>query len=81
MGQQARPSCSPNRRHQLNCRYCLLRGWPPPLQADYHAEKFRAFPHVDSPARLIKEIVKPPPKRSGGAAAAGGQQQQQQQQE
>ncbi|GAB4818836.1 hypothetical protein N2152v2_005882 [Parachlorella kessleri] len=32
------------------------------LQAEYHQEKFQAFPHVDSPARLIREIVKPPPK-------------------
>ena len=29
------------------------------LQAKYHAEKFCVFRHVDSPARLIKELVRP----------------------
>ena len=28
-------------------------------QADYHHQKFAMFEHVDSPARLIKEIVRP----------------------
>lgn len=27
-------------------------------QAEYHRDKFRAFPHVDSPATLIKGIAK-----------------------
>ena len=42
--------------------------WSEPLlhptagaQAEYHKEKFRVFPHVDSPARLIRELVKPAP--------------------
>eukprot|EP00891_Asterochloris_glomerata_P002231 jgi/Astpho2/2231/fgenesh1_pg.00040_%23_64_t len=29
------------------------------IQAAYHHERFRTFPHVDSPARLIKELLKP----------------------
>ncbi|KAI3432571.1 hypothetical protein D9Q98_004120 [Chlorella vulgaris] len=29
------------------------------VQAEYHAEKFRPFPHVNSPARLIRELVRP----------------------
>ena len=33
----------------------MLRG----AQADYHHQKFSMFEHVDSPARLIKEIVRP----------------------
>lgn len=41
-----------------------------PPQAEYHAEKFRVFPHVDSPARLIRELVRP--AALGGKAAAGG---------
>jgi len=28
------------------------------MQAEYHRDKFRAFPHVDSPATLIKGIAK-----------------------
>jgi hypothetical protein len=29
------------------------------MQAEYHKEKFMIFPHIDSPARLIHEIVRP----------------------
>ena len=29
------------------------------VQAEYHKEKFMIFPHMDSPARLIQEIVRP----------------------
>ncbi len=36
-------------------RYCSA------MQANYHATKFRSFAHIDSPARLIKELVKPVP--------------------
>ncbi|KAK9830462.1 hypothetical protein WJX72_011902 [[Myrmecia] bisecta] len=39
-------------------RHCSL------MQAEYHQEKFRTFPHIDSPARLIREMVRPPlPRR------------------
>lgn len=34
-------------------------------QADYHHQKFAMFEHVDSPARLIKEIVRPARPRRG----------------
>lgn len=43
-----------------------------PLQAEYHADKFRAFPHVNSPARLIRELVRAP----GPAPASKAAQQQ-----
>lgn len=29
------------------------------LQAKYHQDRFRAYPHVDSPAKLIQELLKP----------------------
>jgi hypothetical protein len=29
------------------------------MQARWHREKFRKFTHVDSPARLIQEIIRP----------------------
>lgn len=45
-------------------RMCAWLSFSGCAQAEYHQEKFRAFPHVDSPARLIKEIVKPPVKRA-----------------
>lgn len=28
------------------------------LQADYHQEKFKTFPHVNSPAWLISQIIR-----------------------
>eukprot|EP00884_Botryococcus_braunii_P022208 jgi/Botrbrau1/8671/Bobra.0087s0024.1 len=31
------------------------------LQAHWHRDKFRKFPHVDSPARLIRDIIQPVP--------------------
>ncbi|KAK9805960.1 hypothetical protein WJX73_008818 [Symbiochloris irregularis] len=34
------------------------------LQAEYHRDKFRNFPHVESPARLIREILRPPMRQS-----------------
>jgi hypothetical protein len=34
------------------------------MRFEWHAQKLRAFPHVDSPARLIREITRlgPPPR-------------------
>lgn len=29
------------------------------MQAKYHQERFRTYPHVDSPAKLIQELLKP----------------------
>lgn len=56
----------------LTCRPCPAR-----LQAEYRAEKLSAFPHVDSPARLIRELVRPAPAAAArGGAAAGGKAQQ-----
>ena len=50
---------------QLSARAMAAPLFPFPLlhQAEYHKEKFRVFPHVDSPARLIRELVKPVPRR------------------
>jgi hypothetical protein len=31
---------------------------PSILQADYHQDKFKPFPHVNSPAWLIREITR-----------------------
>ena len=41
------------------CSECsLLLTLPPrPPQADYHQEKFKTFPHVNSPAWLIRHLV------------------------
>ena len=39
--------------------YALRHPLPIAVQAAYHHERFRTFPHVDSPARLIKELLKP----------------------
>jgi hypothetical protein len=57
--------CSqPNSVHPLLCCRVLHLGVVCTcVQVEYHQEKFRAFPHINSPARLIKEIVKPPAKR------------------
>ncbi|KAL4452643.1 hypothetical protein ABPG75_008305 [Micractinium tetrahymenae] len=38
------------------------------VQAEYHAEKFRAFPHINSPARLIRELVRAPGPAPGSKA-------------
>lgn len=48
---------------------------PPRFQAEYHAEKFRAFPHVNSPARLIRELVRVPEPAAGSKAGPPQQQQ------
>jgi len=37
-------------------------------QAEYHHQKFATFEHVESPARLIRELVRP--RRAGALAAA-----------
>lgn len=29
------------------------------VQAKFHQERFRTYPHVDSPAKLIQELLKP----------------------
>lgn len=39
------------------------------MQARYHAQRFQTFPHVNSPAHLIKALVRP----AAAAAAAAGQ--------
>ena len=39
------------------------------LQAEYQADKLRAFPHVHSPARLIRALVRPSGKAAAAAAA------------
>ncbi|KAL4439014.1 hypothetical protein ABPG77_006951 [Micractinium sp. CCAP 211/92] len=44
------------------------------VQAEYHAEKFRAFPHVNSPARLIRELVRAPGPAPGSKAPRQQQQ-------
>lgn len=44
---------------------------PPPTQAEYHAEKVRAFPHVNSPARLIRALVRPAAQAAQAPAAPG----------
>ena len=51
---------------------------PHPVQAEYHAEKFRVFPHVNSPAHLIRQLVRPqaagkPAPAAAAAAAASPQ--------
>jgi hypothetical protein len=46
------------------------------MQTEYHAEKFRVFPHVNSPAHLIRQLVrsqaagKPAPAVVAAAAAS-----------
>ena len=40
------------------------------LQAEYHADKFRTFPHVDSPQRLIRELIRAPRAAAAPAAEA-----------
>ncbi|KAL0051387.1 hypothetical protein WJX82_006470 [Trebouxia sp. C0006] len=35
------------------------------MQARYHQERFRTHPHIDSPAKLIQELLKPAGKRMG----------------
>lgn len=54
-----------------------LRPSSPP-QAEYQAEKLRVFPHINSPARLIRELVRPAaaPAAAAAAASPGGKAQQ-----
>ncbi|KAF6263517.1 hypothetical protein COO60DRAFT_413541 [Scenedesmus sp. NREL 46B-D3] len=41
------------------------------LQAGYHAEKFKVFPHINSPAALIKSIISSQHAADAPAAGAG----------
>lgn len=71
-------------RFSCHCHSLSLVGRPPfgiltascplPVQAEYHAEKFRAFPHVNSPARLIRELVRAPGPAPGSKAPRQQQQ-------
>lgn len=45
------------------------------LQSEYHQDKFRVFPHVNSPAWLIRHLIKPGDGSDGSAAEAQHQQQ------
>lgn len=64
---------------QLTAR-TSLPSLPPPHrpQAEYQAEKLRVFPHINSPARLIRELVRPAaaPAVAAAAASPGGKAQQ-----
>ena len=42
----------------------------PHAQAEYHHQKFATFEHVESPARLIRELVRP--RRAPAAASPAG---------
>jgi hypothetical protein len=52
-------------QHAKRCTCCL-----PLLQAEFLSEHLAAFPHVHSPARLIRELVRPAGGSKPAAAAA-----------
>ena len=70
MPQKLSRSCSQEHRQQYGSMVATKSKGPPAttgsswqslrmFQAEYHRDKFRNFPHVESPARLIREIVRP----------------------